>query len=56
MILEGGALKTDFLCYRVRCSPVNQAAAEVDDQFSDRKIRIGAARTLCTPTDKRLIE
>ena len=52
---RGPALETDFLCYKVRCLPVNQAAAVISDQFGERKARIGAARTLCTPTKKDLI-
>jgi hypothetical protein len=52
---RGEALDTDFLCYKVRCRPDNKAAAVVSDQFGERKIRVGAARTLCTPTKKELI-
>jgi hypothetical protein len=52
---RGEALDTDFLCYRVRCQPDNKAAAVVSDQFGERKIKVGAARTLCTPTKKELL-
>jgi hypothetical protein len=52
---RGEALATDFLCYQVRCAPDNKAAAVVSDQFGERKMRIGVARTLCTPTKKELI-
>jgi hypothetical protein len=52
---RGEALETDFLCYRVSCRPPNDAAAVVSDQFGERKIRVGAARMICTPTKKELI-
>ncbi len=53
---RGNALETDFLCYKVRCEPPNQAAAVVSDQFGERKMKIGAARTLCTPAKKELLQ
>jgi hypothetical protein len=52
---RGEALKTDFLCYNVRCEPANHAKAVVSDQFDERKIKVGPARMLCTPTKKELI-
>lgn len=52
---RGGALATDFMCYRISCLPNNSALAVVSDQFGERKAKIGLARTLCTPTKKELI-
>ncbi len=52
---RGEALATDFLCYKIRCRPENKTLAVVSDQFAERKMKIGAARTLCTPAKKDLI-
>jgi hypothetical protein len=49
---RGGALETDFLCYRVFCRPPAQLTAMVDDQFAQRSIELGRTRLLCTPAVK----
>lgn len=49
---RGGALLSDFLCYRVTCAHRHKQAILIDDQFGPRQIDIQDARLLCTPTRK----
>lgn len=47
---RGDALKTDFLCYKMRCPKNPVRVLEVDDQFGHRRIKIKDAKMICTPT------
>jgi hypothetical protein len=47
---RGGALATDFTCYKVQCPPNPTRRLTIDDQFGQRDIGIRDARMLCTPT------
>jgi hypothetical protein len=49
---RGGALETDFLCYKVQCDNREKQNILVDDQFGTRQITIKDARLLCTPAKK----
>ncbi len=48
--LRGDELKTDFLCYKMRCPTNPVRVLEVDDQFGHRRIKIKDAKMICTPT------
>jgi hypothetical protein len=49
---RGQALRSDFLCYKVKCPKTGKRDILVNDQFGQRVLTIKAARLLCTPTRK----
>jgi hypothetical protein len=49
---RGGQLRTDFLCYQMRCQDDQQRQILIDDQFGVRPIVTSQARMLCTPARK----
>ena len=49
---RGQALKSDFLCYKVKCPKSGKRDILVNDQFGQRVLTVKAAQLLCTPTRK----